>query len=273
MKFKIPILLALLNVSSLFAYKIDTLYVRSDAMHKTIPNLVILPDGYAHQKEGFSVVYLLHGAGGDYTSWSEHSDAMKLLSDQYNVVIVCPDAGRTSWYFDSPIDASMRYETYVSKELIASVDATYNSIPSKSHRAIAGLSMGGHGALYLSFKHPDVWGAAGSMSGGVDIRPFPNNWDLSLRLGSLENHPENWEENTVVNMIGLLKGRDLKLMIDCGVDDFFYKVNMQLHAELLAQNIPHDFVIRPGSHRWSYWNQAILYQMLFFSEFFHEEVL
>lgn len=268
MKFKLVILLVIIHVNSLFAYKIDTLFVQSDAMHKVIPNLVILPDSYKHQKEGFSVVYLLHGAGGDYTSWSEKAENMKRLSDIHNIIIVCPDGGRTSWYFDSPIDASIRYETYISKELITHVDKKYKSIPTKAHRAIAGLSMGGHGALYLSFKHPTIWGAAGSMSGGVDIRPFPNNWDLPARLGSYTTHTENWEVNSVVNMLHLIKDNDLKLVIDCGVDDFFYKVNMQLHEKMLAQNIPHYFITRPGSHNWNYWNESVLYQLLFFAEYF-----
>jgi len=268
MKFKILLLIAFFKISVVCAYSIDTLFVKSDAMQKTIPNLVILPANYEQQTDAFSVVYLLHGAGGDYTSWSEKAPNLKQLADTYNTIIVCPDGGRTSWYFDSPVDSNMRYETYIAKELVASVDAKYKTMPSKSHRAIAGLSMGGHGALYLSFKHPTIWGAAGSMSGGVDIRPFPTNWDLSKRLGSIETAPMNWEENTVINLVPLLKNKQLKLIIDCGVDDFFFNVNLALHQKLLAQNTPHYFMTRPGSHNWDYWNDAILYQMLFFSNFF-----
>ncbi|WP_242499227.1 alpha/beta hydrolase family protein [Flavobacterium sp. 140616W15] len=80
--------------------------------------------------------------------------------------------------FDSPIDTTFKYETYVIDELVPFIDKNYKTITSREGRAISGLSMGGHGALYLSFKHQEVFGAAGSMSGGVDFRPFPEKWDI-----------------------------------------------------------------------------------------------
>ena len=135
-------------------------------------------------------------------------------------------------------------------------------------RAITGLSMGGHGAFYLAFKHQDIWGAAGSTSGGLDIRPFPNGWDLPLRLGNYANHQENWENNTVINMLYLLEGKNLQLIFDCGVDDFFYNANVRLHKKLLERNIPHDYTERPGSHTYNYWINSIEYQFLFFHKFF-----
>ena len=108
--------------------------------------------------------------------------------------------------------------------------------------------MGGHGALYLAFKHQDVFGAAGSMSGGVDITPFPNNWDISKRLGSYAQQPERWESNTVINLTHLLTPNALAIIIDCGTNDFFYNVNVKLHDKLVYSNIPHDFITRPGGH-------------------------
>jgi len=243
--------------------------VASNSMNKSIPNIVIVPDNYSTQKAGFSVLYLLHGAGGDYTSWLTKVPSIKEYVDKYNIIIVCPDGGATSWYFDSPIDKKMKYETYVSKELISTIDKKYNTSALKSNRAITGLSMGGHGAFYLAFKHPDIWGAAGSMSGGVDIRPFPNNWDIKKRLGDYSNHKENWEENTVINMIYRLDGKNLKLIFDCGVDDFFYTANKRLHEKLLERNIPHDYMERPGSHNWKYWSNSIKYQLVFFIDYFN----
>jgi S-formylglutathione hydrolase FrmB len=128
--------------------------------------------------------------------------------------------------------------------------------------------MGGHGALYLALKHQDVFGTAGSMSGGVDIRPFPNNWDMALRLGTYSEHPENWEKYTVINMLHLLKPNSLALIIDCGTEDFFYKVNENLHEQLLYRNIPHDYITRPGAHNWIYWTNSIQYQLLFMNNYF-----
>jgi S-formylglutathione hydrolase FrmB len=259
----------LLSATFIFAARVDTIRVESQSMSKVVKSVVVLPDGYQAQKN-YPTVYLLHGAGGNYKDWISMVPDIKKLVDQYQVLIVCPDGGVTSWYFDSPVDSSYRYETYVTKELLSYVDAHYATIKNKSSRAITGLSMGGHGALYLSFRHQDLFGAAGSMSGGVDIRPFPKNWEISKRLGTLEQNPENWEKNTIVNMVGLLKGSSLKLIIDCGVDDFFYNVNLDLHNRLLAMKYPHDFIIRPGVHNWPYWTNAVKYQFLYFNDFFEK---
>ena len=269
MKLKLILVFLICSSSFAFASKVDTLVVVSQSMNKSIRNIVITPDSYSTQKDSFSVLYLLHGATGDYTNWTSKVKSIKGYADEYNIIIVCPDGGRTSWYFDSPIDKQMTYETYISKELVSAIDRKYNTSATKSGRAITGLSMGGHGAFYLAFKHQDVWGAAGSMSGGLDIRPFPNNWDLVKRLGAYSEYKENWEENTVINMVHLLKGNNLKLIFDCGTNDFFYGVNKRLHIKLIERNIPHDYIERPGGHDWDYWSNAIKYQLVFFNDYFN----
>jgi len=268
MKLKTLFIILLLATSQVFAGRVDTLAVESKAMGKAIKNLVITPDNYDSQNQAYAVLYLLHGAGGDYLAWSARVPAIIDYADTYNIIIVCPDGGRTSWYFDSPIDTTMQYETFVAVELIKAVDKNYNTLADKSGRAITGLSMGGHGAFYLAFKHQDIWGAAGSMSGGVDIRPFPENWDLAKRLGTYADYPEHWQKNTVTNMAFLLEGTKLKIIFDCGVDDFFYDVNKALHNRLIEKKVAHDYIERPGSHNWNYWSNAIKYQLVFFSDFF-----
>ena len=251
-----------------YAASVETLKLMSKSMAREINNFVIIPKLYSVTGKAFPVLYLLHGATGDYTDWVTMVPEIKDYADKFNMIIVCPDGGYTSWYFDSPIDRSMKYETYISNELVNNVDVKYNTIKDKAGRAISGLSMGGHGAFYLSFRHQDIWGAAGSMSGGVDIRPFPNNWDIAKRLGSFSQNPDNWEKNTVTNMLYLLDGKSLKLIFDCGTDDFFYVVNKNLHSKMLERNIPHDYIERPGDHSWDYWKNAIKYQLVFFYGFF-----
>lgn len=270
MKQVISFLLFLIFTITASASKVDTLVVYSASMKIKIKNVIITPDAYTKKGEAFSVVYLLHGAGGDHKDWLKKAPNIKAYADLYNVIIVCPDGDKTSWYFDSPVDAKMQYETYVSKELVSKVDITYNTKANKENRAIAGLSMGGHGALYLAFKHTDIWGVAGSMSGGVDIRPFPLRWDIAKRLGTYAENLDIWEKNTVINLTHLLDGENLKFIFDCGVDDFFYDANKRLHEKLLERNIPHDYIERPGGHNNEYWRNAIKYQMLFFNEFFKE---
>lgn len=245
----------------------DTVDTYSASMKKNIKAVVIRPDDYNDAKE-LPVLYLLHGYSGNYAAWVNGAKGLEKAADLYQLIIVCPDGGYGSWYWDSPVDPNFQYETYVSKELVAWVDGKYKTIRSPKGRAITGLSMGGHGALFLAFRHQDVFGAAGSMSGGVDIRPFPMNWDMAKRLGNYSEQPERWEKNTVINMLYLLKPNSLKLIIDCGTEDFFYRVNENLHAQLLLRNIPHDYTTRPGAHDWGYWSNAINYQLLFMNNFF-----
>ncbi|MBJ7880031.1 alpha/beta hydrolase [Gelidibacter salicanalis] len=270
MKPRLLLLLLTFNTLIVSASRVDTLMVASASMNKSIPNLVILPDHYSAEQESYPVLYLLHGAGGTYADWVSKVPKLKAYADTYNLIIVCPDGGLTSWYFDSPMDVKMKYETYISKELINAIDTTYNTTAEKSGRAITGLSMGGHGAFYLAFKHQDIWGAAGSMSGGLDIRPFPNNWDLNKRLGNYAEYKDNWEENTVINMVYKLTDNSLKLIFDCGISDFFYDANKRLHEKLMERNIAHDYIERPGNHNWAYWSNSIQYQLLFFNDYFKQ---
>ena len=114
---------------------------------------------------------------------------LKDIADRDGLIFVCPD-GKNSWYWDSPKDPSYRYETFVSSELVKYIDSEYSTVKDRSGRAITGLSMGGHGAMWLSFRHKDVFGAAGSTSGGVDIRPFPNNWEMNKLLGNESDNQE-----------------------------------------------------------------------------------
>lgn len=248
------------------AAKVETLNVRSEAMHKDIPAVIAVPDAYAARKEAFPVVYLLHGFGGNYDRWNKMSPLGE-LADRYQTILVCPD-GLDSWYFDIPTDPNYQYETYISKEVVAYMDQHYRTIQAPKGRAIAGLSMGGHGAMFLALRHKETFGAAGSMSGGLDIRPFPQNWNISKRIGSIEEHPEKWEALTVINNLGQLKNGELALTIDCGVDDFFIQVNRAFHAALVNQKIDHDYAERPGGHTAQYWANSLPYQLMFFQRFF-----
>ena len=252
------------------AAHVDTVEVYSPSMRKTIKTVVVTPETYT-RGQALPVVYLLHGYSGSYADYIRNVPGIAQDADAYHLIIVCPDGRYNSWYFDSPADTASHYETFVSTELVGWIDEHYSTIRGRAGRAITGLSMGGHGALYLSFRHQDVFGAAGSMSGGVDLRPFPDNWDLGAQLGPEAQYPERWETHSVINLVYLLHPHTLPLalIIDCGTEDFFYTVNMNLHQLLLERNIPHDFITRPGAHNWDYWGNSVRYQLLFFSRFFH----
>lgn len=252
------------------AAKVDTVTTYSAAMKKKIKAVVITPDSYIKGNSVLPVVYLLHGAGGNYADWVRSAPEITAMADQYQQIIVCPDGNVTSWYFDSPVNKVWKYETYITAELIPYIDKNYKTIKDRKGRAITGLSMGGHGALYLAIKHQNLFGAAGSMSGGVDIRPFPKNWKIEEKLGSYAEYPDNWEKNTVVNMLYLLTPNSLALITDCGTEDFFYKVNVNLHEKMLERNIIHDFISRLGAHNWDYWKNAVGYQLFFMNNYFKQ---
>lgn len=267
------LLCIVLFLSYVSSQTVDTIEVFSPKMGRNIKNVVILPAGYdkVNKEKQYPVLYLLHGYGGKYNTWVTFTKkSLPEEASKWDMIVVCPD-GQDSWYWDSPIDPKSQFDTYVSSELVKYIDTNYHTYASSKGRAITGFSMGGHGGLWLGINHPDVFGACGSMSGGVDIRPFPNNWDMKKRLGNYKENPDVWNKYTVINQLDKIEPNSLSIIIDCGKDDFFYQVNEELHKEMLYRNISHDYIIRPGAHTHAYWNDALDYQMLFFSKFFNQK--
>ena len=213
------------------------------------------------------VIYLLHGYGGNARTWVGIKPDLSKIADEKGIFFVCPD-GKNTWYWDSPLNADVRYETFISDELVKYVDSHYKTVADRKGRAITGLSMGGHGAMWNGLRHSDVFSAAGSTSGGVDIRPFPKNWEMSVQIGEKAQYPENWEKYTVINLVPTLRKDQIALIFDCGDSDFFLEVNKNYHEALLKQCIDHDFITRPGNHDSQYWNNSIDYQILFFWKHF-----
>lgn len=258
--------------SAALCYTSQVIEVPAKAIEGPMKVTVITPDSAAMPGTRFPVVYLLNGHGGDYTSWTTNTDpGLGRYADQYGMVLVMPD-GRDSWYWDSPSNPKMQMESFIVKDLVPYIDANFPTMPERGMRAVTGLSMGGHGALYLAARHPEVFGNAGSMSGGVDIRPFPKSWGMAKLLGkTLEEDPALWDSHTVATLIPQLKEAKLNITFDCGKDDFFAKVNDKLHADMLAADIPHDYTVRPGNHSHKYWANSILYHLLFFNQAFRRK--
>lgn len=248
---------------------VDTVAIFSAKMKKEIKSVVIVPENYS-KKKTYPVVYLLHGYSDNYSKWVNTVPAIKKLSTQYQFLIVCPDGGFSSWYIDSPIDSTFQYESYVTKDVINYVDSHYSTIKDRNFRAITGLSMGGHGALYLAIRNKDLFAHAGSMSGGVDLRSSTKKYDIAKRIGDMETNPREWDNRSVVNMVSTLKNKELDLIIDCGLSDFFYQINAALHRRLVSLNIDHDYIERPGVHNWEYWTNSVQYQFLFFNDCFEK---
>jgi putative tributyrin esterase len=261
-----------------FASTVDSLAIPSVAMNKTYKAAVVLPNSYAKGKSVYPVLYLLHGAYGHFNDWLSKTpdrNTVKNLADQYNIIIVMPEGETFSFYLDSPVNKGSQFETYITSEVIQKIDKTYRTINDKKGRVITGLSMGGHGALYLSAKHPDLFSAAGSMSGAVDMGTMLNrdSADQVMKLiqpvfGDQSNNPDLYTQNAVIGMVDKIKTNKLALIIDCGVDDFLIEPNRELHRRLVYSKVPHDYTERPGAHTWEYWENALPYQILFFSKVF-----
>lgn len=261
-----------------FASTVDTLQIPSVAMNKTYKAAVVLPNSYTKGKAVYPVLYLLHGAYGHFSDWlssTPDKTIVKNLADQYNIIIVMPEGETFSFYLDSPVNKGSQFETYITQEVIQKIDKTYRTVNDKKGRVIAGLSMGGHGALYLSARHPELFCAAGSMSGAVDMGTMlgrePNDQVIKLMqpvFGDQSTNQNLYDQNAVIGMIDKIKANKLALIIDCGVDDFLIEPNRELHRRLVYNKVSHDYTERPGAHTWEYWENALPYQVLFFSKVF-----
>lgn len=259
--------------------KVDTISVFSAVMQKSLKAAVTLPSTYQSGNQSYPVLYLLHGGSGAFDDWHKkvtEPGLVNRLSDQYNLIIVTPGVGPASYYYDSPLMDSVRYETYMIEELIPFVDKNYRTLAQKESRAITGLSMGGHGAIMLSAKHPELFVAAGSMSGvmNIDTRMWTVPEDFrKLRqegqkqmLGEINYNAPDFNSYTAVGLARKIHENGLALIIDCGVDDFLIHTNRQLRSILLWNQTPHDYIERPGAHTWTYWTESLPVHLLFFNK-------
>ncbi|GAO43517.1 alpha/beta hydrolase [Flavihumibacter petaseus] len=238
------------------AAPVDTVRVYSHALNRNIPAVVIQPRAKAPD-EGFPILYLLHGFGGNYALWINKVPQLQDLCDKYGCIIVCPDGGRTTLYFDNPFDTTYQFETHFIRELMPWVESHYPVRRDRQFRAISGLSMGGFGAFYLASRHADLFGAAGSMSG-------------ALNVDALAQYSTLGRKDTTCCRIrwnAFATPEKVALAMECGTKDYLLAANRTAHQKLLDLGIPHDYTERPGKHEWEYWQNAIRFQLLFFRNY------
>lgn len=261
-------LLAVLTIAAANAFRTDTITVAANGyLPKDMKVTVITPDRIPCK--GAPSVYLLNGYGGDYTSWGIIRPDMGKFADAYGMVFVMP-SGMDSWYWDAPANPKVRMESFFTDILVPYIDKNYPTDARPEKRAITGLSMGGHGALWLGIRHPDIWKNCGSTSGGVNILPFTKKWKMSQALGEYDANPEVWKKHTVATLVPTMKSGVNNIIFDCGSEDFFAKVNADLHNALLDAKIPHDYTSRPGVHNRAYWSNALPYHLIYFQTKFDE---
>lgn len=248
----------------------DTITIPSDKLAYPMKVVVVVPQEAVDNPDSgkrYPTLYLLHGYSGDYSNWVKLGGNIDSLATVNEMIVVCPD-GRDSWYWDSKSDPKMQMESFFVEELIPAIDKQFPTKAERDQRAITGLSMGGQGAMFLAIRHPELFSAAGSLSGGLDIRPFPDSWKMKKAIGSIKDNPQEWESRTIYNLVDSLEPGTLDIIFDCGSEDFFHQVNLNLHEKLLKKGIPHDYISRPGKHNWPYWRNSLPYQMMFFKNKF-----
>ena len=253
---------------------LESITLKSNILKQDMKLNIYLPPDYETAQSRYPVVYLLHGMGQNYMDWVKKGDA-KLTADSLitkkalpDMIIVMPDAGNT--FFVNSV-AGYHYEDYFFKELIPYIDSTYKTRPSRDFRAIAGLSMGGYGALLYSLKHSDTFSACVGLSSGIvtddEITPIPDDmWDtyyaplFGKAKGKDRLQLDNWKNNNTLALIQQGKSEDLKTVkwyFDIGDDDSLYKGNMAIHVLMRDKGIPHEFRMRDGAHTWDYWRTGL----------------
>lgn len=251
-----------------FAAIVDTVSIFSTSMNKARNCVVITPGTTKKTDKKFPTVYLLHGFSGNYSNWVRRVPSLTRYADEFGLVIVCPDGEFSSWYFDSPVDSSMQYETYIAKEVPQYIEANYPVIKDRRARAITGLSMGGHGGLFLGFRHAAFFGACGSMSGALAIEYITRGYHVERRLGDTANK-ERYRDYSILKQMEQYPKDSVEIIIDCGTEDFVVQMNRMAHQKMLELKIPHEYTERPGKHDWAYWAKAVQFQLLFFRNYFN----
>jgi S-formylglutathione hydrolase FrmB len=218
----------------------------------------------------YPVLYLLHGATGDYSDWRSHGRQQLLdFASRYGLVIVTPDGDSYGWYLDSPGEGGSALESYFFDELIPYVEqgAGLPVAEGPSSRAIVGLSMGGHGALSLALRHPRAFSSASSMSGILDLTSHPQSWEIADRLGPLEDNRAIWEEHSVTQLLRRGAAPDLPILLACGdADRAAWTENLALHEKLTGAGRDHEW--RPSSegHSWTFWMSELPHHVAFAAE-------
>ncbi len=225
----------------------------SNALNNTSGLTVMLP---RTAPPPWGVLYLLHGLGGCYTDWQYNTTVDSRIGDS-PMMIVSADGGRSYYANSHDNPGGNRWEDHIIESVVGFVDRTFPTKPDPSGRVIAGLSMGGYGAMMLALRHPDIFGATLSTSGSMYFAAMDHPLGEKYPTELMNSLPS--DEYDCFKLAKALKksGEDLKIRFDCGLDDALLGCNQKFHTHLNKLKIPHDFVEHPGQHNWSYWRKRV----------------
>lgn len=230
---------------------------RSSSLEREITYRVITPQ-HIPKGQRLPVVYLLHGGGGDFRDWSNDSDVAAFA--EKGLILVMPE-GESSYYTNSVDRPTDRFEDYIVKDLIADVEAKFPA--DASRRAIAGLSMGGFGAIKLALKHPELYQFVGALSSAIDVptRPFS-----IKRISQYRQHAsifgawgsQTRRENDPFVLAEKADPRQVPFMyLTCGEQEGLLAPNRKFAALLSQRSFHFEFHAGPGAHDWNQWNRRL----------------
>lgn len=235
---------------------------QGNVLEKMISFTAIVPEG----KTGpFPVFYLLHGLSDDHTAWTRRSSIERYVAG-LPLIVVMPN-GERGFYTDAKDRPKAAFETNIVQDIVGFVDRTFQTIPTREGRVIAGLSMGGYGAVKLALKHPDLFCAAVSHSGAVGFarRDFDEGGDWGREWAPVFGaSPAGGPDDPFALAETIDRAHLPTLRIDCGVDDFLIEENRAFDAHLTALGIPHEYEEHAGEHNWAYWDSHVQETVTFF---------
>ena len=232
----------------------------SASLQREVTYRVLLPADYEQSGVRYPVLYLLHGLRGTYTDWDTNSNLRKFAA-RYPVIIVLPE-GKNSWYTNAEKVPQDRYEDFLIKDLIPDVEKRFRTLQARPWRAVAGLSMGGYGAMKFALRRPDLFAFAGSLSGALDFARNPEAIERWKSLGTLEIFgapgSATRTNNDIFAMAEKAEAKDLPfLYLACGTEDSYLPNNRDFTRLLEQRHIPHEYRELPGAHTWDFWDQQL----------------
>jgi S-formylglutathione hydrolase FrmB len=232
----------------------------STALDREMKYRVLLPCSYQSGNGRFPMLYLLHGLYGDYLDWTKRTN-LERYAQKYELIVVMPDAG-DSWYTNSTTQPKDKFEDYIAKDLVAEIDGKFRTLRDRRSRAIAGLSMGGYGALKIALRYRGDYAFAGSLSGGLNAPQDLGDKRREFRDQLLKVFgPPGSAARADNNVFSLLRNAGAKdlpyFYLACGNGDDFLAVNRDFVAQLSSQGAPQEFHETAGGHDWDYWDRAV----------------
>lgn len=258
--------------------------VPSKILRRPVPYCVLLPPSYdAGKTQRYPVLYFFHGIGENEQGLLNSGgwDLIQDLWDQKQIgefVIAAPAGDRT--FFINSRDGKVRYQDFLMREFLPYIESHYRIRAGRRSRGVAGISMGGYGALHLALLFPQSFGAVSANSPALiatlpHIDPTPGESNILARmLGSAFGIPFDrafWQRNNPFTIV-----RDgprpagLKIYFDCGTEDSYgFNAGAQAFHELLvSRHIAHEFHLYPGAHDWTYFAQHVPASLEFQSDAF-----